>query len=275
MAKVSPASTDSPVLEIHDLVKVYHMGEVEVRALKGINLTAERGEFVAIMGPSGSGKSTLMNIVGCLDRPTSGTYRLDGIDVSRLDRDQRAEIRNAKIGFVFQSFNLLARTRATENVELPLLYGNLGLSTTERARRAREALARVGLAGREDHYPSQLSGGQQQRVAIARALVTDPAILLADEPTGNLDSRTSEEIIAIFQELNDAGKTVVLITHEPDIAAHAKRVVYVRDGVIWRDERIVQMRAQPGAPAGELEQAVAFPFTVASAAEPASEEVVR
>jgi putative ABC transport system ATP-binding protein len=220
------------------------MGEVEVGALKGVSLTAGRGEFVAIMGPSGSGKSTLMNILGCLDRPTAGTYRLDGIDVSRLDRDQRAEIRNAKIGFVFQSFNLLARTRATENVELPLLYGNLGLSTLQRARRAREALTRVGLEGREDHYPSQLSGGQQQRVAIARALVTDPAILLADEPTGNLDSRTSEEVIAIFQRLNDAGKTVVLITHEPDIAAHARRVVYMRDGLIWRDERIVQRRAR-------------------------------
>ncbi|HEX4961596.1 MAG TPA: ABC transporter ATP-binding protein [Thermoanaerobaculia bacterium] len=266
-------AADSPVLEIHDLVKVYHMGEVEVRALKGVNLTAQRGEFVAIMGPSGSGKSTLMNIVGCLDRPTSGSYRLDGIDVSRLNRDQRAEIRNAKIGFVFQSFNLLARTRATENVELPLLYGNLGLTAVERARRARQALARVGLAGREDHYPSQLSGGQQQRVAIARALVTDPAILLADEPTGNLDSRTSEEIIGIFQELNNAGKTVILITHEPDIAAHAKRVVYVRDGVVWRDERIVQMKAKPGAVAGEPEPAVAFPFTVAPAEEPVREEV--
>jgi putative ABC transport system ATP-binding protein len=237
----------APVIEIRDLTKVYHMGEVEVRALKGINLSVDRGEFVAIMGPSGSGKSTLMNILGCLDRPTAGTYLLDGIDVSSLDRDRRAEIRNAKIGFVFQSFNLLARTRTTENVELPLLYSDLGLSGPERDRRARQAIARVGLAGREDHYPSQLSGGQQQRVAIARALVTDPAILLADEPTGNLDSRTSEEIIGIFQELNDAGKTVVLITHEPDIAAHAKRVVHVRDGRIGSDERIVQERANPGA----------------------------
>jgi putative ABC transport system ATP-binding protein len=252
-----------PVIEIRDLVKVYRMGEVEVQALKGVNLTVERGEFVAIMGPSGSGKSTLMNILGCLDRPTSGTYLLDGIDVSRLDRDQRAEIRNAKIGFVFQSFNLLSRTRATENVELPMLYSDLGISAEERARRARQALARVGLAGREDHYPSQLSGGQQQRVAIARALVTDPAIVLADEPTGNLDSRTSEEVIGIFQELNDAGKTVVLITHEPDIAAHAKRVVYVRDGLIWRDEKIVQTRAHPGSAMTEPEMAIAFPFTIA------------
>ncbi|MFY9820957.1 MAG: ABC transporter ATP-binding protein [Thermoanaerobaculia bacterium] len=273
------SAPDSPVLEIHDLTKVYHMGEVEVHALKGINLTVERGEFVAIMGPSGSGKSTLMNIIGCLDRPTAGTYHLDGIDVSRLDRDARAEIRNDKIGFVFQGFNLLARTRASENVELPLLYSNLGLSTLDRARRAYEALRQVGLAGREDHYPSQLSGGQQQRVAIARALVTEPAILLADEPTGNLDSRTSEEIIGIFQALNDAGKTVVLITHEPDIAAHAKRVVYVRDGVIWRDERIVQARSHPGEPGepGEpgKEPVVAFPFTLASAHDPAVEEVAR
>jgi putative ABC transport system ATP-binding protein len=273
----APAA-DSPVLEIHGLTKIYRMGEVEVAALKGVDLVVRRGEFVAIMGPSGSGKSTLMNIIGCLDRPTAGSYRLDGIDVSRLDRDDRAEIRNAKIGFVFQSFNLLARTRSTENVELPLLYSDLGLSTLERARRARAALAKVGLAGREDHYPSQLSGGQQQRVAIARALVTDPAILLADEPTGNLDSKTSEEIIGIFQELNDAGKTVVLITHEPDIAAHAKRVVYVRDGLIWRDERIVQRPARPGeagvsAP-DEAEMAAAFPFPIAPA-DAEEEETVR
>jgi len=252
------------VIEIRDLQKVYRMGEVEVHALRGIDLTVERGEFVAIMGPSGSGKSTLMNILGCLDRPTSGLYRLDGVDVSRLDRDQRAEIRNSKIGFVFQSFNLLARTRATENVELPMLYSDLGINAAERARRARQALARVGLAGREDHFPSQLSGGQQQRVAIARALVTDPAIVLADEPTGNLDTRTSEEIIGIFQELNDAGKTVVLITHETDIAAHAKRVIYLRDGLIWRDEKIVQTRAHPDAEVSESELAIAFPFTLAS-----------
>jgi len=263
----------APVIEIRDLTKVYRMGEVEVRALAGVTLVVERGDFVAIMGPSGSGKSTLMNILGCLDRPTSGSYKLDGVDVSRLDRDGRAEIRNAKIGFVFQSFNLLARTRAVENVELPLLYSDKGLSAPERLRLCREALSRVGLAGREDHYPSQLSGGQQQRVAIARALVTDPAILLADEPTGNLDSRTSEEIIAIFQELNAAGKTVILITHEPDIAAHARRVVYVRDGQIWRDERIVQVPASVGSSAvGEPEPAIAFPFTIAT---PALEEARR
>jgi putative ABC transport system ATP-binding protein len=234
-----------PVIEIHGLTKVYQMGEVEVRALAGVDLLVEGGEFVAIMGPSGSGKSTLMNILGCLDRPTDGTYMLDGIDVSTLGRDERAVIRNAKIGFVFQSFNLLSRTSALENIELPLLYGELGWTRDQRREAARRALSRVGLGGREGHYPSQLSGGQQQRVAIARALVTDPAILLADEPTGNLDSRTSEEIMAIFQELNDAGKNIVLITHEPDIAQYAKRIVHVRDGLIQQDERIQQHRVAP------------------------------
>jgi putative ABC transport system ATP-binding protein len=235
-----------PVIDIRELVKVYQMGEVEVRALAGVNLSVDPGEFIAVMGPSGSGKSTLMNIVGCLDRPTSGTYRLDGVDVSELDRDERADIRNAKIGFVFQSFNLLSRTSALENVELPLMYGETGWSRGERHAAARKSLERVGLSGREGHYPSQLSGGQQQRVAIARALVTNPAILLADEPTGNLDSRTSEEIMGIFQELNDAGKTVVLITHEPDIAQHAKRIVHMRDGLIQQDERIQQQRVGAG-----------------------------
>jgi putative ABC transport system ATP-binding protein len=230
------------VIEIHDLVKIYQMGEVQVRALDGIDLLVNEGEFLAVMGPSGSGKSTLMNIVGCLDRPTSGTYILDGVDVSKLSRDQRAVIRNAKIGFVFQSFNLLARTSALENVELPMLYGELGWSSDQRHDAARTSLQRVGLGGREGHYPSQLSGGQQQRVAIARALVTNPAILLADEPTGNLDSRTSEEIMGIFQQLNEEGKTIVLITHEPDIAQHAKRVVHVRDGRIQKDEQIKQRR---------------------------------
>jgi putative ABC transport system ATP-binding protein len=228
------------VIEIHDLTKIYTMGEVEVRALDGITIDVDQGEFLAVMGPSGSGKSTLMNILGCLDRPTAGTYKLDGIDVSTLDRDERAVIRNAKIGFVFQSFNLLARTSAAENVELPLLYGETGMTAAKRHEAAKESLRRVGLVGREGHYPSQLSGGQQQRVAIARALVTDPAMLLADEPTGNLDSRTSEEIIAIFQQLNDNGKTVVLITHEPDIARYAKRIIHVRDGHIGKDERIAQ-----------------------------------
>ena len=232
------------VIEIRGLTKVYSMGEVEVRALAGVDLDVEEGDFVAIMGPSGSGKSTLMNIIGCLDRPTAGTYVLDGVDVSTLDRDERAVIRNAKIGFVFQSFNLLARTSAAENVELPLLYGELGWPREQRHKAAMDALMRVGLAGREHNQPSQLSGGQQQRVAIARALVTNPAILLADEPTGNLDSRTSTEIMAIFQKLNDDGKTIVLITHEPDIAQHAKRIVAVRDGLIQHDERINQVRVE-------------------------------
>ncbi len=252
-----------PVVEIRGLVRVYHMGEVEVRALDGVDLTVAEGEFVAIMGPSGSGKSTLMNILGCLDRPTAGTYALDGHDVSALDADERAEIRNAKIGFVFQNFNLLARTSALENVELPLLYGRDGLGANERERRAKQMIARVGLEGREDHHPSQLSGGQQQRVAIARALITDPAILLADEPTGNLDSRTSQDVLAIFQDLNDAGKTVILITHEPDIAAYAKRAVHFRDGRIVEDHPVRQLRAAQGAsrraPAPDNEGAGATP----------------
>src|SRR5687767_12263156 len=230
------------VIEIRDLVKIYTLGEVDLRALDGVDLTVDQGEFVAIMGPSGSGKSTLMNIIGCLDRPSSGRYVLDGADVSQLSRDQRAIIRNAKIGFVFQSFNLLARTSSMENVELPLLYGDLALTKRQRHQKAKTALHHVGLAGREGNYPSQLSGGQQQRVAIARALVTDPAILLADEPTGNLDSRTSIEIMGIFQELNDEGKTVVLITHETDIAQHAKRIVHVKDGRIQQEDRIEQQR---------------------------------
>jgi putative ABC transport system ATP-binding protein len=241
-ADEAAADVARSVIEIRELTKVYSMGEVEVRALDGIDLIVDEGDFVAVMGPSGSGKSTLMNIVGCLDRPTAGVYKLDGVDVSSLNRDERAVIRNAKIGFVFQSFNLLARTSAVENVELPLLYGELGWSGAQRRKAAVDSLHRVGLAGREGNHPSQLSGGQQQRVAIARALVTNPAMLLADEPTGNLDSRTSEEIMAIFQELNDNGKTVVLITHEADIAQFAKRIVSVRDGRIQHDDRIEQNR---------------------------------
>jgi putative ABC transport system ATP-binding protein len=231
------------MIALESVTKIYTLGEVEVRALDGVSLAIDAGEFVAITGPSGSGKSTLMNLLGCLDRPTSGRYVLDGIDVSKLDSDQRAEIRNAKIGFVFQSFNLLPRTTALENVELPLLYGNVGLTADERLARARTSLQRVGLAGRERHTSSQLSGGQQQRVAIARSLITDPPILLADEPTGNLDSKTSEEVLAIFQALNAQGKTVLLITHEPDIARHAKRIVQTRDGKIVSDERIEQVPA--------------------------------
>jgi putative ABC transport system ATP-binding protein len=231
------------MIALEDVTKVYTLGEVEVRALDGVTLSIEAGEFVAIMGPSGSGKSTLMNLLGCLDRPTTGRYVLDGVDVSKLDSDRRAEIRNAKLGFVFQSFNLLARTTALENVELPLLYSDGGLLAGARLERAQAVLNMVGLAGREKHNPAQLSGGQQQRVAIARALITDPPILLADEPTGNLDSHVSEEILAVIQDLNERGKTVLLITHEADIARHAKRIVQLRDGKIVSDERIAQVRA--------------------------------
>ena len=223
------------LVELADLVKVYSMGEVEVRALAGVSLAVEAGDFVAIMGASGSGKSTLMNILGCLDRPTSGSYRLEGIDVASLDSNARAEIRNAKIGFVFQNFNLLARTSALENVELPLIYGTGAVGGGERLRRAAEALVRVGLEGREHHFPSQLSGGQQQRVAIARALVTEPAILLADEPTGNLDTATSREVMQVLRGLNAVGKTIFLITHEADIADWARRRVVLRDGRIVED----------------------------------------
>ncbi len=230
------------VIRIEDLVKIYQMGEVEVRALDGISLTIGAGEFVAVMGPSGSGKTTFMNIVGCLDRPTEGRYFLDGVDVSGLDRDDRAEIRNGKIGFVFQSFNLLPRTSALENVELPLIYSSNGGSAREREERARRCLAAVGLAGREGHQPSQLSGGQQQRVAIARALINEPKLLLADEPTGNLDTRTSAEIMGVFQNLNDRGKTVVVITHETDIAEFAKRIVMFRDGRLVEDHPVAQQR---------------------------------
>jgi putative ABC transport system ATP-binding protein len=235
----------TPVIRTEDLTRVYRMGEVEVRALDGVSLAVAPGEFVAIMGSSGSGKSTFMNIVGCLDRPTSGRYFLDGIDVSGLDRDQRAEIRNGKIGFVFQSFNLLSRTSALENVELPLVYSSDGQTAKDRAERARKCLAEVGLAGRENHLPSQLSGGQQQRVAIARALINEPKLMLADEPTGNLDTKTSDEVMAVFQRLNDGGKTVVLITHEPDIAEYARRIVVFRDGKVVEDRPAEQRRA-PG-----------------------------
>ncbi len=239
------------VIRIEDLHRVYTMGETEVRALDGVSLDVGRGEFLAVMGPSGSGKSTFMNIVGCLDRATSGKYFLDGVDVSGLDRDARAEIRNAKIGFVFQNFNLLPRTSALENVELPLLYlAKGGMSDREATAQAKACLERVGLGARWDHTPAQLSGGQQQRVAIARSLVNDPAILLADEPTGNLDSHTSEEVMAIFQELNEEGRTVVLITHEPDIAEYSKRVVSFRDGKIVSDVPVARRRVATRAVAG-------------------------
>jgi len=229
------------VIEIKDLVKDYRLGEMPVHVLKGISFGVERGDFVSIMGPSGSGKSTLMNILGCLDKPTSGTYTLDGISVGNLNRDQLAEIRNNKIGFVFQQFNLLARTSAEENVELPLMYTDT--PARERRERAMKALLAVGLAGREEHQPSQLSGGQQQRVAIARSLVNDPSIILADEPTGALDSRTSIEIMAIFQQLNrQKGITMIVVTHDPDVATYSNRSIHFKDGRLQLDERLATPR---------------------------------
>jgi putative ABC transport system ATP-binding protein len=230
-----------PVIQLDHVHKTYTMGDVNVHALRGVSLTIREGEFVAIMGASGSGKSTTMNILGCLDRPTRGTYVLDGQDVSEMSKDERADIRCQKIGFVFQGFNLLSRTSALENVELPMLYA--GVETSVRNQRAMEALAAVGLAGREQNHPNQLSGGQQQRVAVARALVNDPALILADEPTGNLDSRTSVEVMEIFQRLNrERGITLVLVTHEPDIAQYAQRIVVFKDGKISKDYQIENQR---------------------------------
>jgi putative ABC transport system ATP-binding protein len=237
-----------PLVELDSVSKTYRMGEVAVRALRGVSLTIAEGEFVAIMGASGSGKSTLMNLIGCLDRPSSGSYRLAGEEVSRLDRDALAAVRNRTLGFVFQSFNLLSRTSALENVELPLVYA--GVHTRERHARARAALVRVGLGERVDHHPNQLSGGQQQRVAIARAIVTHPRLLLADEPTGNLDSRTSVEVMALLQELGRAGITVMLVTHEHDVAEYASRLVVLRDGLVQNDVRQTPRLARP-VPAAE------------------------
>jgi putative ABC transport system ATP-binding protein len=232
------------LIEIVDVWKVYRMGDMEVPALRGVSLKIEVGEFVAIMGSSGSGKSTLMSILGGLDRPSSGRYLLDGIDVAELSRDKLAGLRNQKIGFVFQSFNLLPRTSAVENVELPLFYAR-GVSAQQRRERAREALGRVQLADREHHRPNQLSGGQQQRVAIARALVNRPSLVLADEPTGNLDSKVTVEIMGLLQELNDAGNSVVFVTHEPDVAQYAKRKIVLRDGQILSDEPIRERSVVP------------------------------
>ncbi len=234
-------SGDASVIRTRELSKTYVTGATEVRALRDVDFEVEPGEMVAIMGASGSGKSTLMNILGCLDRPTAGTYELDGIRVDRMGRDERAEIRNRRIGFVFQGFNLLPRTRALEQVELPLLYDRTGRVGDTRELAA-AALDRVGLADRVDHEPSELSGGQQQRVAIARALVTEPAIVLADEPTGNLDTRTSIEVLALFQSLNAQGITILLITHEPEIARYARRIVRLRDGRLVQDEAVAGRR---------------------------------
>ena len=225
----------TPVIQLESIDKTYHTGEVDVKAVRSVSLSIHKGEFVAFMGSSGSGKSTLMNLLGCLDRPTAGRYLLDGIDVSRLGRDELATVRNHKLGFVFQSFNLLSRTSALENVELPLLYSGQRLSPHEMRKRAERALSIVGLAERTEHHPNELSGGQQQRVAIARALINDPEVLLADEPTGNLDSRTSVEIMSVFQRLNNEGITIIMVTHEPDIAAYTKRNIVMRDGRIQSD----------------------------------------
>ena len=227
----------APVVEIKDIHKIYESGEVPVHAVRGVSLEIQRGEFVALMGASGSGKSTLMNMLGCLDRPTRGKYLLDGIDIEQLSRNELADLRNQKLGFVFQGFNLLARTTALENVELPMLYGRHRKVSMKAIReRALHCLEIVGLANRADHFPNQLSGGQQQRVAIARGLVNSPQVLLADEPTGNLDSRTSVEVMGVFQKLNDQGITIVMVTHELDIASFCKRNLILRDGVVVRDE---------------------------------------
>jgi len=248
ITRATPAVVDAmqipdarPVIELEHIHKTYTMGDVQVHALRGVSLTIREGEFVAIMGASGSGKSTTMNILGCLDRPTKGTYILDGQDVSEMSKDERADIRSRKIGFVFQGFNLLSRTSALENVELPMLYA--GVSSAERHARAMESLASVGLAGREQNHPNQLSGGQQQRVAVARALVNDPALILADEPTGNLDSRTSVEVMEIFQRLNrERDITLILVTHEADIAQYAQRIVVFKDGKIRKDYQVEHQR---------------------------------
>jgi putative ABC transport system ATP-binding protein len=239
------AGAATPVIQLDDVHRIYRLGQISVPALRGVSLTVARGDFVAIMGSSGSGKSTLMNILGCLDVPTHGRYRLDGIDVRNFDEDDLADVRNRKLGFVFQSYNLVPRTAALANVELPLAYA--GLPRAERRRRALAALDAVGMADRVHHLPSELSGGQQQRVAVARALVTHPALMLADEPTGNLDSHSTGDILSMFDELNRQGHTIVLITHEPDVAARAKRIVQLSDGLLVEDRRIAGVDGPPPA----------------------------
>jgi putative ABC transport system ATP-binding protein len=241
--EISASTTATPVISLRDVHKIYRTGEIEVHALQGVSLEIKRGEFVAVMGPSGSGKSTMMNLIGCLDRMSSGTYILDGVDVSTMSRNQLADTRNTKIGFVFQAFNLIPRTTALANVELPMIYA--GMPPAQRHVRAREALGSVGLAEKEASFPNQLSGGQQQRVALARAIATNPAIILADEPTGALDSKTAEEIMQIFQQLNrERGITIVIVTHESDIALHANRLVRFRDGLIQEDRPIHPMEVR-------------------------------
>jgi putative ABC transport system ATP-binding protein len=246
---------DDALIRVSNVTKVYKTGDVEVHALRGVSVDVHAGEFVAIMGSSGSGKSTLMNLLGCLDRPTAGSYVLANREVARMSKNELAEVRNEVLGFVFQSFNLLARTSALENVELPLVYAGVG--SRERHRRATRALERVGLAERLDHTPAQLSGGQQQRVAIARALVGDPKVILADEPTGNLDSKTSLDVMALFQELGSQGITIVLVTHEPDIAERASRVIVVKDGLVTSDERQTPKSAREDLAKLEVEAAAA------------------
>jgi putative ABC transport system ATP-binding protein len=246
-------TNEPPVIRIRGITKVYHLGETTVHALRGVDLDVHRGEFVSIMGPSGSGKSTLMNMIGCLDQPTAGTYEIDGIETSKLSDDQLAAVRNKRIGFVFQMFNLLPRVPALEQVQLPLLYAGI----KNKRELATAALESVGLGNRLGHKPSEMSGGQQQRVAIARSLVTDPAIILADEPTGNLDTKTSEEIMAILQQLNRAGATIVLVTHEPDIAAYCPRIVRFADGQVAEDASNPSPRQASEAPAAEVTEGVA------------------